>query len=96
MPVGGYSTQQEVTSDIQGLAEAVKEEIQTKCNRSFPTFEVIEFAKQIVAGVNYDLKIKVGEDKFINAVVFQALPHKGGGLSVISVKEEIDIDDTLE
>ena len=95
MQVGGYSAEQEVTSDIQELAQAVKEEIQSKCNRAFPTFEVVKFMKQVVAGMNYKLKIKVGEDKYIHAVVFRGLPHTGGALSVTNVEEGKTLEDAL-
>jgi len=95
MQVGGYSAEQEVTSDIQELAQAVKEEIQSKCNRAFPTFEVVKFMKQVVAGMNYKLKIKVGEDKYIHAVVFKGLPHTSGALSVTSVEEGKTLEDAL-
>jgi len=95
MQVGAYSSTQEVTADIQELAEAVKAEIQSKCNRAFPTFEVVKFSKQVVAGMNYKLKIKVGEDKYIHAVVFKGLPHTGGALSVTSIEEGKSFDDAL-
>jgi len=94
--LGAYSSTQEVTADIQELAEAVKAEIQSKCNnKTFSTFEVVKFSKQVVAGMNYKLKIKVEDDKYIHAVVFKGLPHTGGALSVTSVEEGKSLDDAL-
>ena len=95
MQAGGYSTEQEVTVDIQEPAEAAKAEIESKSNRAFPTFEVVKFSKQVVAGMNYKLKIKVGVDKYIHAVVFKGLPHTGGALSVTSIEEGKSLDDAL-
>jgi len=95
MQVGGYSEVKDSNQEIQDIAESVKQEIQSKSNRAFPTFEVVKYTTQVVAGTNYKLKIKVGEDKYIHAVVFQGLPHTGGELSVSSIEEGKTLTDAL-
>jgi len=92
---GGYSEVKDGNAEIQELAEAVKQEIQSKQNRAFPTFEVVKYSTQVVAGINYKLKIKVGDDKYIHAVVFKGLPHTGGETSVTSIEEGKTLSDEL-
>ncbi|XP_044522815.1 cystatin-B [Gracilinanus agilis] len=84
MMCGGASATKPATAETQRIADAVKTELEEKENRKFPIFKTIEFKSQLVAGVNYFIKVLVGEEEFIHLRVFQSLPHENKPLELSS------------
>ena len=48
--------------------------INSKSTGQFDDFQIYTGTSQVVAGMNYIIKIKVAADKFIQVKVFQSLP----------------------
>ena len=48
-------------------------------NAVYPVFEPIQFKSQVVSGINYLVKIRVGEGvfDFVHAKIHVPLPHTG-------------------
>ncbi len=49
--------------------------MQAKAGQEFEQFEAVLYTQQVVAGMNFNVKYKVGEDRYVHARVFQPLPH---------------------
>ncbi|KAI7813447.1 putative cystatin-B-like [Triplophysa rosa] len=84
-PVGGYGEEIDLHSEIQGICEKVKPNVEKKADQKFHTFIPLSFIQQIVAGTNYIIKVYVGHagaDECIHVKVFQALSGNGGKLAV--------------
>merc|ERR1712129_622670 len=61
----------EVANEIK---VSVEEHAKKEGKEEFKIFEVIEGSKQVVAGTNYKIKVKVADETFIEVLVFRSLP----------------------
>nr|XP_020739228.1 stefin-C-like [Odocoileus virginianus texanus] len=74
--IGGFSETQPATAKTQAIADQVKSQLEEKVDKKFPMFKAVEFRSQVVAGVNYLIKVQVDEDDFTHIRVFESLPHE--------------------
>ncbi|OWF48255.1 cystatin-B-like [Mizuhopecten yessoensis] len=95
MMVGGQSEVKSADEETQNIADQIRGEVQTKIGKVFPQFKVVQYKTQMVAGVNYFMKIAVEDDKYIHIRVFKPLPHTGEEPSLISFQEEKTQDDPI-
>mmetsp|Transcript_1889 Transcript_1889/g.1597 ORF Transcript_1889/g.1597 Transcript_1889/m.1597 type:complete len:487 (+) Transcript_1889:29-1489(+) len=74
--LGGWK--QADSQEIFDVANATKEQVEEQAKKDgkdeFKIFEPVSGTKQVVAGINYKIKVKVGDDRFIEVLVFQSLP----------------------
>merc|ERR1712154_66122 len=65
-------------AEIFDVANGIKDEVEQKAKEDgqdeFKIFEVVSGTKQVVAGMNYKIKIKVGDSRFIEVLVYRSLP----------------------
>ncbi|XP_048042493.1 cystatin-B-like [Megalobrama amblycephala] len=84
--IGGWTTEESVTPEVTNICLEVKSDIEEKAGANFEVYIPLSFASHIVAGTNYVVKVYVGVDKCIHAMIFQALPCSGGELTVTGVQ----------
>jgi hypothetical protein len=58
---------------------------------SYGVFEPIHYTTQVVSGTNYQAKVRVGEEEFIDFKVYQPLPG-GADASVSAFKTGVTLD----
>eukprot|EP00164_Ancoracysta_twista_P000014 GFYU01000019.1.p2 GENE.GFYU01000019.1~~GFYU01000019.1.p2 ORF type:complete len:101 (-),score=34.48 GFYU01000019.1:69-371(-) len=92
--VGGVGNMQEVDEEVKSMIMALQTDVETKAGKSFAKFEPTHFASQVVAGVNYFVKVNVGED-FLHLRVFKPLPHTGEAPQLHSFQEAKTLEDPL-
>eukprot|EP00826_Nyctotherus_ovalis_P051843 TRINITY_DN6501_c0_g1_i7.p1 TRINITY_DN6501_c0_g1~~TRINITY_DN6501_c0_g1_i7.p1 ORF type:complete len:106 (-),score=28.97 TRINITY_DN6501_c0_g1_i7:45-362(-) len=80
--VGGYTGDKPMDNEVRSMTLSQKEQIESKLNTSFSVFNPLSYQTQVVAGINYKVKVDVGEGKEISVVIFKALPCYGGNLEV--------------
>ena len=85
--VGGPSEERDADDEVKKLVNDLKAKVEEKRNEKFTTFEAAQFTTQVVAGVMYKIKVKVGDDKYLHLRVLKNLPHKGGDFVLRSVEE---------
>lgn len=73
--VGGFSEGRDLSEEELELVLAMKDQIEESAQKKFDTFEPIKIKSQVVAGVNYIVKIKVSDEEYIHARIFRPLPH---------------------
>uniref|UniRef100_A0A8C9JWL5 Cystatin A n=1 Tax=Panthera tigris altaica TaxID=74533 RepID=A0A8C9JWL5_PANTA len=56
---GGLSEAKPATPEIQEIANEVKPQLEEKTNETYQKFEAIEYKTQVVAGINYYIKVRV-------------------------------------
>ncbi|XP_074964600.1 cystatin-A-like [Phalacrocorax aristotelis] len=76
MVPGGLTKAQTATPEVQGIADQVKLELENKVNRTYEIFKAIIFKTQVVAGINYFIKVQVADADYVHLRVFQSLPYK--------------------
>ncbi|XP_067402452.1 stefin-C-like isoform X3 [Emydura macquarii macquarii] len=78
---GDFSETKPATPEIQEIADQVKSELEEKENKTYPVFVAIEYRSQVVAGMNYLIKVSIcnSTDECVHLKVFQSLPHENQG-----------------
>jgi len=89
---GGLTDVAPVTDDVRALVESVRGDIETKAGTSFDHFEPTYFSRQVVAGINYFVKINVGNGQSVHVRIYQDLSKH---VSVHSVKTGLQEGDEL-
>ena len=85
--VGGPTEEKDADEDVKKLAEELKKQVEENRNTTFTTFEAVKFTTQVVNGVMYKIKVKVGDDQYIHLRALKNLPHKGGNVVLRTVEE---------
>ena len=57
-----------VRSDVE------KQAAQQNDDEKFECYEVVSGKKQVVAGMNYKIKVKIGDKRFTEILVYRSLP----------------------
>ncbi|NWH66655.1 CYTA protein, partial [Geococcyx californianus] len=73
----------------------VKPQLEKKLNRTYPIFKAVEYRTQVVAGVNYCIKVQVSDDEYVHLLVFQALPQENQGPKLVRYWTGKSQDDPL-
>ncbi|XP_056092058.1 stefin-C-like [Rhinichthys klamathensis goyatoka] len=74
--LGGWRTEAPVTEEMKKICITVKPDIETAVGTNFPVYSPLSFRLQVVAGINYLVKVCVGEDVCVHAMIFQDFQRK--------------------
>ncbi|XP_061049142.1 cystatin-A isoform X1 [Eubalaena glacialis] len=92
---GGLTEAKPATPEIQEIANTVKPQLEEKTNETYEEFEAVEYKTQVVSGMNYYIKIRVGNDRYTHIKVFESLPHQNQSLVLIGYQADKSKDDEL-
>ncbi|KGL82282.1 Cystatin-A, partial [Tinamus guttatus] len=73
----------------------VKPQFESRVNEKCGLFVAIEYRTQVVAGINYFIKIQVSDSMYAHLRVFQSLPSENQGPSLVSYQTGKTRDDPL-
>ncbi|NXX42374.1 CYTX protein, partial [Tricholaema leucomelas] len=73
----------------------VKSQFESRQNRAYETFKAIVYRTQVVAGINYFIKVQDSDASFVHLRVFEGLPHENQGPSLVSFQTGKTRDDPL-
>ena len=85
--VGGPSEEKEANDEVKKMTEELKASVEEKKNTKYTTFEAMKFTTQVVNGVMYRIKIKVGQDEYIHIKALKNLPAQGGKVVLRNVAD---------
>ena len=86
MSSGGYSHEKPADADVIGMANTFKSQIQAQTGKHFSTFTPVSYQVQVVAGLNYKIRIAIDGGKHVIATIYEQLPCAGGSRSLTDVK----------
>uniref|UniRef100_A0A8C3SNM6 Cystatin domain-containing protein n=1 Tax=Chelydra serpentina TaxID=8475 RepID=A0A8C3SNM6_CHESE len=92
---GGVTGPQPATPETQHIVDEVKLQVEEKEGKKFEVFTAVEFKTQLVAGINYFIKVHVGNEEFLHLRVFKSLPHENKPLSLSSYQSSKTKHDEL-
>ncbi|XP_053421308.1 cystatin-A-like [Nycticebus coucang] len=92
---GGLTEAKPATPEIQEIANKIKPQLEEKTNKNYEEFEAEEYKTQVVAGINYYIKIRVGENRYIHVKVFQSLPYQNQELTLSGYQTDKRKEDEL-
>ncbi|KAK7828016.1 hypothetical protein U0070_013642 [Myodes glareolus] len=70
---GGLTEAKPATPEVQEIVDKIREKLEEKTNEKYEKFEAVEYKTQVVAGVNYFIKVDVGNGNYLHVKVFQGL-----------------------
>ena len=85
--VGGPSEEKEANDEVKKMTEELKASVEEKKNTKYTTFEAVKFTTQVVNGVMYRIKVKVGQDEYIHIKALKNLPAQGGKVVLRNVAD---------
>ena len=75
MICGGFGKEAKDADDqVKALALEMKPQVEKALGETYSTFEAVKYTTQVVAGTNYKIKVKVGDEKYVHIKVFVPLP----------------------
>ncbi|XP_002158618.2 cystatin-A1 [Hydra vulgaris] len=93
---GGTTAMKDATDEVQHIIEKVKDQVLGKVNDALENYKAISFKTQVVAGVNYFIKVDIGNDRYIHLKVFRPLPFDNEKFELHSVQEHKSKEDELK
>ena len=85
--VGGPSEEKEANDEVKKMTKELKASVEEKKNAKYTTFEAVKFTTQVVNGVMYRIKVKVGENEYIHIKALKNLPSQGGKVVLRNVAD---------
>ncbi|XP_032075326.1 leukocyte cysteine proteinase inhibitor 1-like [Thamnophis elegans] len=97
MNVGGLSPPEPATPEIQAIANQVQDKLKEATNKRFATYKAVLYRAQVVAGMNYFIKMRCGdmEKDYVHLRVFQALQGQGGQTELSGFQLDKTKDDPI-
>lgn len=93
---GGFTGAQPADDQVKNIANEIKPKLEAATNKKYGEFEAVSYKTQVVAGTNYVIKVKVGNNEFVHVKVFQPLPCNGTELQLLKHSEGHKLDDNLD
>ncbi|XP_067264530.1 cystatin-A-like [Chanodichthys erythropterus] len=93
---GGWSPVEPVTPEVEKICLEVKSHIEERIRNNSGVYTPISFAHQVVEGINYVVKVQVGVDLCVHAMIFAALPCHGGKRTVTGIHFPQKLSDLLK
>ena len=97
---GGLGSVHDVDDKTQNLADQVKGQLMDKL--IFPgivnlgDFKVISYRKQVVAGINYFMKVKIGGQEYIHIRVYEPLSYMNAEPQLHGIQTDVTEKDPIE
>ena len=75
--MGGHSAYKQPNAEELEFFLLQRAAIEEAAGHAFQHFEVVHFTQQVVAGMIYQVNIKVADGEHIHVKIFKPLPHTG-------------------
>ncbi|CAL8075298.1 unnamed protein product [Calicophoron daubneyi] len=96
MMCGGCSPEDTPSAEEKTKIEKLlQQKLCTQLGRQPSMMKIISLTRQVVAGTNYFVKVQIGENDFIHARIFEALPCYGGQLELHSIEQNKKANDPI-
>ena len=92
---GGFGNARDADDNVKALALEMKPKVEKALGTTFGTFEAVKYVSQLVAGTNYKIKVKVGDEQYVHIKVFVPLPCKNAPNELVSQEAGKSLADKL-
>jgi cystatin-A/B len=92
---GGPGAAEDADEEIKKIAKGMKENAEKALGETYTEFEAVKFTRQIVNGTNYNIKVKVGGEKYIHIKVHVPLPNKNEANKLLEQHKDKTLADPL-
>ena len=87
---GGFTKARLADDEIKKLVKEIQPKIEERTNEKYTVFEAISFKSQVVKGVNYVIKILVGDEKYIHIRIYVPLGNEEKKILEVLTKKELE------
>ena len=95
MMTGGFGDVKEADEDIITLANNMKEKVEETLGETFDVYEPILYTSQVVAGTNYNIKVHVGDEKYVHIKIYVPLPTSNKVNELLECESNMTLFDPL-
>ena len=95
MMCGGFGNSRPADDKVKALALEMKPKVEQALGTTYTQFEAVQYTTQVVAGVNYKIKVKVGDEDYVHIKVFVPLPCNSTEKQLMSQEEGKKLNDAL-
>ena len=95
MMCGGFGQSRPADDEVKAIATEMKPKVEQALGKTYTQFEAVSFTTQVVAGVNYKIKVKVGDEDYVHIKVFVPLPCNSNEKQLMSQEEGKKLNDAL-
>jgi cystatin-A/B len=92
---GGWNDQSELSQEQWELVVSLKEAVEAHLGQEFEHFVPVKIRQQVVAGMNYWVKVQHEESSYVHVKIFKPLPHTGAPAEVKEVHAGMTLEDEL-
>ncbi|XP_021529657.2 cystatin-A [Aotus nancymaae] len=92
---GGLSEAKPATPEVQEIVDKVKPQLEEKTNEKYEELQAVEYKTQVVAGTNYYIKVRAGDNRYMHLKVFESLPGQNEDLVLSGYQTDKSKDDEL-
>ena len=96
MMPGGLGDVKEVDEEVTILAINMKEQVEENLGETFDIFEPILYTTQVVAGINYIIKVHVGNEKFVHIKIHVPLSVTNSPNVLLECESNMTLYDPLK
>ena len=93
--LGGPGAAQDANDEIKKIAKDMKEKAEKALGETYGESEAVKYTKQIVNGTNYNIKVKVGKEKYVHIKVHVPLPAKNAPNQLLEQCKDKTLADPL-
>ena len=90
---GGISEAKEPDNTVFEILENIRPDVESKLGQSLADYKPVAFKSQLVNGVNYFIKVDIGNNKFIHVRAYRSF---GGDTSLRAIKADKQLLDEIE
>ena len=91
---GGYNNAMNASYEVQAIIEQVRREVQAQYG-PVGAYKAISYSRQVVAGLNYKVKVQVSNQKYIHIKVFVPLKITNNPPSLRQLERGKSLHDSL-
>ena len=95
MMCGGFTNSRPADDNVKAIALEMKPKVEEALGTTYTQFEAVSFTTQVVAGTNYKIKVKVGDENYVHIKVFVPLPCNSTEKKLMSQEAGKTLNDAL-
>ena len=95
MMCGGFAETRPADDNVKAMATEMKPKVEQALGTTFTQFEAVSYTTQVVAGTNYKIKVKVGDENYVHIKVFVPLPCNSTEKQLMSQEAGKHLNDAL-
>ena len=92
---GGPGAMLDADDEVKEICEGIQGKAEEALGEKYTEFKPVKYTKQIVNGTNYNIKVKVGGEKYVHIKVHVPLPNVNKPTTILEHAKDKTLADPL-